>query len=241
MTKQELMENYTMEQLAEMVVDLQKENLIEILKLKNREDTEDVQKVIDAMRITITELCNTIENLKGETVAKWTEKENYKIGIITKCPDCGKENKFDLDEKTEKLIRNRLTDKIHNLEDENKWLKDEVHKQKNIIDLIDDILENLFGVRHDVGKPNEFEEILKEKIYGNITIEDFLPEEPIKVADILINSTYTREKGDIEKIIHKAFGNDSDTVIENMYSVSELRQIAEHLLVYCNANQEDQP
>ena len=240
MTKQELMENYTMEQLADMVVDLQKENLVEILKLKNREDTEDVQKVFDAMRLTITELCNTIEKLKGEEIAKLTEKENTKIGIIAKCPDCGKENKFELDENSEKLIRNRLTDKIHALEDEIKYLKCEVQKENNTVNLIDDILENIFGVRHDVGKPNEFEKILKEKIYGNITIEDFLSEEPIKVADILINATYIREKGDIEKRIHKAFGNNSDTVTENVYSVSELRQISEHLLVYCNANGEEE-
>lgn len=38
--------------------------------------------------------------------------------------------------------------------------------------------------------------------------------------------------------LHKAFGNNADTVTENVYSVSELRQIAEHLLVYCNANGE---
>lgn len=64
------------------------------------------------------------------------------------------------------------------------------------------------------------------------------PSEPISVAEQLINATYTREKGDMEKALHKAFGNNSDTVTENVYSVSELRQIAEHLLVYCNHNSE---
>lgn len=56
MTKTELMETYTAEQLADMVEKLQKENLVELLKLKNREDTEDVSKVFDAMKLTITEL-----------------------------------------------------------------------------------------------------------------------------------------------------------------------------------------
>lgn len=64
------------------------------------------------------------------------------------------------------------------------------------------------------------------------------PTEPIKIADTLINATYTREKGDMEKVFHKAFGNDSDTVEEDVFDISELRQIAEHLLVYCNHNGE---
>lgn len=65
-----------------------------------------------------------------------------------------------------------------------------------------------------------------------------MPEEPIEVASMLINASYTRNKGDLERKIDRAFGNDSDTVTENVYSISELRQIAEHLLVYCNANEE---
>lgn len=79
---------------------------------------------------------------------------------------------------------------------------------------------------------------LKQQIGESKTIVDFLPAEPIKVADALINASYTRIKGELEKKIDKAFGNNSDVVIENVYSVSELRQIAEHLLVYCNANTE---
>lgn len=68
---------------------------------------------------------------------------------------------------------------------------------------------------------------------------DEFPTEPIKIADMLISATYTRQKGSMEKALHKAFGNNSDTVIENVYSESELRQIAEHLLVYCKHNVED--
>lgn len=65
------------------------------------------------------------------------------------------------------------------------------------------------------------------------------PTEPIKVADMLINATYTREKGDVEKAFCKALGNNSDMVEENVFGISELRQIAEHLLVYCNHNEEE--
>ena len=68
---------------------------------------------------------------------------------------------------------------------------------------------------------------------------DEFPTEPIKVADMLISATYTRKKSNMEMAMCKAFGNNADTVTENVYSKSELRQIAEHLLVYCNHNWED--
>lgn len=55
-----------------------------------------------------------------------------------------------------------------------------------------------------------------------------LPTEPIKVADMLIYSTEKR----INIFTQKEYDGD-------MYSVSDLRQIAEHLLVYCN-NSEDE-
>lgn len=60
--------------------------------------------------------------------------------------------------------------------------KTELERAKNTINQIDDILEKLFGVRHDtVDKPDEFEKILSDKAKGNVA--DFLPTEPIKVAD----------------------------------------------------------
>lgn len=115
-------------------------------------------------------------------------------------------------------------------------LKKQLDRRQTTINQIDEIMEELFGVTHDVEKPEAFKEILREKV--NEKISDFLPEEPIKIADMLISATYTRQKGSMEKALHKAFGNNSDTVIENVYSESELRQIAEHLLVYCGHNVE---
>lgn len=68
---------------------------------------------------------------------------------------------------------------------------------------------------------------------------DEFPTEPIKIADMLISATYTRQKSTLEKTFSKAvFGNNSDTLTENVYSKPELRQIAEHLLVYCGHNVE---
>lgn len=105
---------------------------------------------------------------------------------------------------------------------------------ENTINQIDYILEKLFGVRHDtVDKPDEFEKILHERIKGNVT--DFLPTEPIKVADILISAEGEYEHNPLEK----AFcGTDKGTY--SIFEISELRQIAEHLLVYCNHNKEEE-
>lgn len=82
---------------------------------------------------------------------------------------------------------------------------------------------DMYGALHIVG----LEELQKA---------DF-PLEPIDVASMLINATYTREKADIEKAFHKAFGNNSETITENIYSVNDLKEIAEHLLSYCNNNE----
>ena len=117
-------------------------------------------------------------------------------------------------------------------------LKKQLDRSQTTITQIDEILEELFGVTHDVAKPDGFKEILTEKVCEKIS--DFLPTEPIKIADMLISATYTRQKSTLEKTFSKAvFGNNSDTLTENVYSESELRQIAEHLLVYCGHNVED--
>lgn len=111
-------------------------------------------------------------------------------------------------------------------------VKSELERAKNTINQIDDILERLFGVRHDiVGKPDEFEKILTDRAKGNVS--DFLPTEPIKVAEMLINAEGEYEHNTIVK---KICGTDKGTY--RIFGVSELRKIAEHLLIYCNHNGE---
>ena len=56
-----------------------------------------------------------------------------------------------------------------------------------------------------------------------------LPHEPIKVAEMLIDATETYETSSLAK----KFGA-GDTTTYKLYSNADLRQIAEHLLVYCN-------
>lgn len=114
------------------------------------------------------------------------------------------------------------------------FLNNCLERGKNTINQIDYILEKLFGVRYDtVDKQDEFEKILHERIKGNVT--DFLPTEHIKVAEMLINAEGEYEHNPIAK---KICGTDKGTY--RIFDVSELRQIAEHLLVYCNHNKEEQ-
>ena len=61
-----------------------------------------------------------------------------------------------------------------------------------------------------------------------------LPHDPIKVAEMLIYATETYETSSLAK----RFGA-GDTATYKLYSNADLRQIAEHLLVYCN-NSEDE-
>lgn len=62
-----------------------------------------------------------------------------------------------------------------------------------------------------------------------------LPSEPIRVAEMLIYATRKRETNGFER----AFNGIPDIIDYDIYSKSDLRQIAEHLLVYCN-NSEDE-
>lgn len=104
--------------------------------------------------------------------------------------------------------------------------KTELERAKSTINQIDYILEKLFGVLHDtVDKPDEFENILDDKVKGNIA--DFLSTEPIKVADMLINAS--------KKRTNCMTGKEYDKYI---FEKRQLRQIAEHLLIYCNHNRE---
>lgn len=90
---------------------------------------------------------------------------------------------------------------------------------------------------------NAFEKTKKERDYqiceyqneinklASKTIEDFLPTEPIKVVDMLINASLATGGIILDGKAIKEFS-------EKLFNISELWQIAEHLLIYCNANGE---
>lgn len=114
-------------------------------------------------------------------------------------------------------------------------LKCSVQRKQDAIKQIDSIICELFGIAHN-GEiyTDEFKELLREKSAAGKTISDFLPEEPIKVADMLINAEGEYEHNPLVK---KICGTDKGTY--RIFDISELRQIAEHLLVYCNYRRED--
>ena len=74
---------------------------------------------------------------------------------------------------------------------------------------------------------------IKNGLCGN---NDELPIDPMEVAQMLINSTFDREASNLEKVLYK-FG---DIRATERYSVDDLEQIAEHLLVYCKHNKESE-
>lgn len=107
----------------------------------------------------------------------------------------------------------------------------EINKRETAIEQIDRIICELFGIAHNGYEySDDFKELLREKSAVGKTVVDFLPTEPIKVAEMLIIA-----KGECEPL---HIGNDVFKDTYRIFKVSELRQIAEHLLIYCNHNGE---
>ena len=171
-------------------------------------------------------------------------QKHYKHNILRTC---------------ERLIKKR--NKINQLEEECDNLKSEVEKyhkayedakkerdcqiceyQKKIEELkqhhkfsmmqIDDVLVEFLGVTHEVmNNPSDFEKILQKLIDKNKSVTDFLPTEPIKVADMLINA-----EGECEPLI---IGESEYKDTYKIFQMKDLNQIAQHLLVYCEHNAEE--
>lgn len=186
MTKQELMETYTAEQLADMVVEL-------------NEKDEQSKKIYEALQKDYEKIYKSYkeknENSKEKELQSEVEKYRKAFENTKDKRDC----------------------QIAEYQNRTEKDKTKLERAKNTINQIDYILEKLFGVRHDtVDKPDEFEDVLRDKMCEKA--EYFIPERPIEVADMLIKET---GKSCLDK-----------------YSISDLRQIAEHLLVYCNRNGE---
>lgn len=250
MTKQELMETYTAEQLAEMVVNLQNgkekltmnisdfqkcqeeyekflkesplENMInkiskDILEQKNNAMAMEFTRIICDLLKQNGVYVHCTETKLSEKITKNSIEEKY--GIMFDSMDFSEHDK-EFTEEIERL-RCELKDLEIQIEEEYKPLEIEV--------------ENLRKNERELSEENAE---LHCELQAVNAFQEGYPTEPIKVAEMLINATYTREKGNIEKAFYKAFWNNSDITIENIYSVPELRQIAEHLLVYCNHNEE---
>lgn len=125
--------------------------------------------------------------------------------------------------------KNFLSD-IKCLEEQNAKLEREIDEKKEEIDRINELNDKC--CEENIRLTRENKELHRELQEASITYN--LPYEPIAVAEMLINAT--------EKYEHNAFtksftGNEQGAY--NIYGISELRQIAEHLLVYCNNNKDE--
>lgn len=73
---------------------------------------------------------------------------------------------------------------------------------------------------------------IKDGLCGNF---NELPSEPISVANILINAKEEYEPTQLQKALFKT----GEKCLSDKYSDDDLEQIAEHLLLYCKHNRED--
>lgn len=178
MNKKELLENCTMEQLADMVIKYQNAS-----EIKNDE--------IQQLKWTISNL----EESNGRLRARVDTYVNYIL------PRATKEAKELLDKNAFSCIRIVAMDEDKKKcdcgkEDEINCLKDQLQRKETAINQIDDILNELFEITFNSLETKiqfeGFKECLKEKIERKKTIADFLPAEPIKVADMLINTSKKR-------------------------------------------------
>ena len=80
----------------------------------------------------------------------------------------------------------------------------------------------------------ELESELEAKDVNDRTVE--LPFDALETANMLINATHMRKAKGFDRL-HCCDGYTLET---DMYSVDDLEQIAEHLLVYCKHNKEDE-
>lgn len=235
MAKQELLSTYTAEQLSE------KGN--KIFKASN---SENCQKELDKflkespLESTIGKISRDIIEQKNNAMAMEFTRIICdllkKYGVFVHCTETKLSEHITHNSIEEKygIVFDSMDFSWHDKEftDEIEKLKNELERSRTTVNQIDDILRELFGVTHDIAKPDEFKEILSGK--AKECIADFLPAEPIKVADMLINA---EGKYEHNPVVKKICGNDKGTY--RIFDVSELRQIAEHLLVYCNNQKEN--
>lgn len=71
------------------------------------------------------------------------------------------------------------------------------------------------------------------ELESKATVE--LPFDALETANYLINATYEVEVDGLAKVMAG-----TDNIRRDKYSIDELEQIAEHLLVYCKHNKEQE-
>lgn len=95
--------------------------------------------------------------------------------------------------------------------------------------------DSLLRVDKNCDKLHNENKELKQRIFELESKETVdLPFDPLERANYLINATYERETSTLERGIKGL----PDKVNSDRYTIDELEQIAEHLLIYCKHNKE---
>lgn len=131
-------------------------------------------------------------------------------------------------------------------------LNAELEKIRYLMQHVNDVMYFVFGIKNATARSpedlkakcqcvvDEKEKALKQIEHDQVKIaelineidckrSEIMPEEPIKVADCLIHAKGTREAN----ILQRVFGGSRRYESYDIYSVSDLKEIAEHLLAYC--------
>lgn len=117
------------------------------------------------------------------------------------------------------------------LEDKVKKLKCELDKTYNhLMEVEKDAQEHIAELESELETKDNLLKI-KNGLCGSF---ECLPSEPISAANMLINAKVEYEPTSLEK----ALCNEIKPLVDK-YSIDDLEQIAEHLLVYCKHNRED--
>ena len=230
MTKTELLEAYTAEQLADMVVKLN--NAMDSLKYSDSFLKSGLfdNPAVAACETRINILQNKINNLEEENGRLQFKLDTYNHYLLQKAT---KETK-------EMIDHNHFSGvTVVSLEQLDNGIKKEsnepdIRGYEETIDGLQSEVEKYRKALEDAKKERdcqiaEYRKKIEE--LENRDITELLQAEPIKAAEILITAKGAREPLHIRNDVFK------DTY--RIFDVSELRQIAEHLLVYCNSQKEN--
>ena len=236
MNKTELMENYTSEQLADKYLRLQEEfnRYVEVIKGIVSELPEELENgtefhlEISRLQSEVEKYRKSFEDAKKERDCQVAEYQK-KIEELTVKNEKLKGGMNEVDCKENGENKNNFYD-IFSYHARN-LTKDDLLMFLGI--LTKELVENGIDFRYEMEKELKVWDIKIKR--DNKDIADFLPTEPIKVADMLINAEGEYEHNPVVK---KICGTDKGAY--RIFDVSELRQIAKHLLIYCNHNKEEE-
>lgn len=125
-----------------------------------------------------------------------------------------------------------LEEKISSYKNRIRELEKEL-KYKDGTRMFETLFENTDGEAKDLLAQHIYENLKcvrkNARMADDVKILDLFPIAPIKVADMLISAKGQCGKNEPGMVVFEC----------NLYGISQLRQIANHLLIYCDANEKE--